>query len=102
MPARNFIILHICLVALLSGVSRVARAGETINVAAAISLKDALTTIARQYNADTGDSVEFDFGASGQLMAQIKNGAPVDVFISAADAQVDELEKSGNTVAGSR
>jgi molybdate transport system substrate-binding protein len=68
---------------------------ETINVAAAISLKESLQEIARAYAADTGDRVEFTFGASGQLMAQIKNGAPIDAFISAANKQVDDLDKAG-------
>src|SRR5882724_12791178 len=65
--------------------------GETIRVAAAISLKEALDTIAEPYAAESGNRVEFTFGSSGQLLAQIKNGAPIDVFIAAADRQVDEL-----------
>jgi molybdate transport system substrate-binding protein len=68
---------------------------ETITVAAAISLKDALTKVADQYKIDSGDSVEFAFGSSGQLAGQIQNGAPVDVFISAANKQVDQLEHAG-------
>src|SRR5437879_599389 len=62
-----------------------AAAAETITVAAAISLKDALTAAAKQYKTDTGEDVEFTFAASGQLASQIQNGAPVDLFISAAN-----------------
>jgi molybdate transport system substrate-binding protein len=69
--------------------------GETITVAAAISLKEALTRVADQYKADTGQRVEFTFGSSGQLASQILNGAPVDLFISAANKQVDDLAKAG-------
>jgi len=69
----------------------IAHAGEKITVSAAISLKDALVEIGRSYASATGDEVAFNFGASGQLMAQIEQGAPVDVFISAADKQVDRL-----------
>jgi molybdate transport system substrate-binding protein len=69
--------------------------GETINVAAAISLKEAMLQIAAGYEAETGNHVDFTFGSSGQLMAQIKSGAPVDAFISAADKQVADLEKLG-------
>ena len=66
--------------------------GERITVFAAVSLKDALTEVEKQYEAaNPGDDVEFSFGASGQLMAQIKEGAPADVFISAAEKQVTEL-----------
>jgi molybdate transport system substrate-binding protein len=68
---------------------------ETITVAAAISLKDALTKVAEQYKADTGEVVEFTLGSSGQLATQILNGAPIDLFISAANKQVDDLSKAG-------
>jgi molybdate transport system substrate-binding protein len=66
---------------------------DTITVGVAISFKEAVGEIAAAYKADTGESVEFTFGSSGQLMAQIRNGAPIDAFISAADKQVDDLLK---------
>jgi len=66
---------------------------ETITVAAAISLKDALARVVEQYKTDTGDVVELTYGSSGQLASQIQNGAPVDLFISAANKQVDDLVK---------
>lgn len=75
---------------------------ETLRVAAAISLKDAVSEIAKSYEKATGDKVEFTFGASGQLMAQIKNGAQVDVFISAANKQVDDLVNDKLVDAASR
>lgn len=64
---------------------------ETITVSAAVSLKESLTDIAKAYHDQTGDEVQFTFGASGTLATQIHHGAPVDAFISAADAQVKEL-----------
>lgn len=67
---------------------------ETISVAAAVSMKDALTKVAGAYKAETGDEVEFSFGSSGQLAQQIQSGAPVDLFISAANKQVDDLIKA--------
>ena len=72
-----------------------AASAETITVAAAISLKDALAKVAERYEADTGESVEFTLGSSGQLASQITNGAPVDLFISAADKQMDDLSGAG-------
>ena len=63
---------------------RPARAGETIRVAAAISLKEAITDVAAAYEKHTGDKVELSFGSSGQILAQIKGGAPIDAFISAS------------------
>jgi molybdate transport system substrate-binding protein len=67
----------------------------SVRVAAAISLKDAVQEVAKQFTADTKIQVEFTFGASGQLEAQIHNGAPIDLFISAANKQVDDLIKTG-------
>lgn len=69
--------------------------GEPVTVSAAISLKDALSQVAREYEKSSGDVIKVNVGASGQLMEQIKAGAPVDVFISAGPGQVDELEKAG-------
>jgi len=77
-------------------------AGETINVAAAISLKEVVSEAAKGYEAETGHRVEFTFGASGQLLAQIRNGAPIDAFISAADKQADDLERLGMVENGTR
>ncbi len=74
----------------------------TLRVGVAVSLKEAITEIARSYELKTGDTVEFSFGSSGQVMAQIKGGAAIDVFISAADKQVDELVAGGLVDAGTR
>jgi molybdate transport system substrate-binding protein len=52
-------------------------------------MKDALTAIARNYRAA---HVRFNFAASGTLQRQIENGAPVDVFISAAEKNMNELQ----------
>jgi molybdate transport system substrate-binding protein len=68
---------------------------ETISVSAAISLKEAMADEAKQYTADTGDKVSFHVGASGTLAAQIEQGAPVDLFISAGKSQVDAIVKDG-------
>ncbi|MGB7159591.1 MAG: molybdate ABC transporter substrate-binding protein [Tepidisphaeraceae bacterium] len=64
---------------------------EKVTVFAAVSLKDALSDVARQYESSGGDQIEFSFGASGQLATQIVEGAPADVFISAAQKQVKDL-----------
>jgi molybdate transport system substrate-binding protein len=67
--------------------------GDSITVSAAISMKDALEEVARAYEARSGDDVQLNFGSSGQLMTQIARGAPVDVFISAAEEQMDQLAR---------
>jgi molybdate transport system substrate-binding protein len=68
---------------------------ETLSVSAAVSTKEAVTDIAKAFEAETHDHVDFTFGSSGQLAAQIRNGAPVDLFISAANKEVDDLTKAG-------
>jgi molybdate transport system substrate-binding protein len=65
----------------------------TLTVSAASSLTVAFTEIGKLYEAQTGDKVLFNFGASGQLAQQIEQGAPVDLFASADLGFVDELRQ---------
>jgi molybdate transport system substrate-binding protein len=80
----------------------VAARAQTVKVAAAISLREAMTRIAADYHQSGGAKIELTFGASGQLMAQIRSGAPIDVFISAADEEADELIRAGLAEKASR
>jgi molybdate transport system substrate-binding protein len=64
---------------------------EAARVACAISLKEAVTEVAAAFKAEGRGEVQFTFGSSGQLQAQIEYGAPLDAFISAAHEQVDQL-----------
>lgn len=58
--------------------------GQQLTVAAASSLRPALDFLAAAYEAENpGHDVEVIYGSSGRLMAQIINGAPFDVFMSA-------------------
>ena len=66
--------------------------GEEIRVAAAISMKETLTDVAAEFKAETGNEIRFAFGASGALATQIKNSGDVDLFVSAAAKQMDDLE----------
>ncbi len=69
----------------------VAASAEGIRVGAAISLREAVSEIAASYESQTGQRVEFTFASSGKIQAQIQVGAEIDVFISAANKQVDAL-----------
>lgn len=73
-----------------------------ITVAAAVSLTEVLTAAAREYAGVGGEPVVFTFAASNTLARQIVNGAPVDMFVSADDAQMDIVEKAGLILEGSR
>jgi molybdate transport system substrate-binding protein len=95
-------IVRLLLAVVVSLVVSAVAAAETVRVGVAISLKDAANEVARAYEGETGDKVEFTFGSSGQIAAQIKNGAPIDAFISAANKQVDDLERDGLVLPGTR
>ena len=73
-----------------------------LTVSAAISLTDALETIAKEYAASGGGAVRFNFAGSNTLARQLVNGAPADVFISADDAQMDVVAQAGVIDATSR
>jgi molybdate transport system substrate-binding protein len=61
-------------------------------VGAAISLKEAFNELGGIYQQRTGTKVTFSFGASGELEKQIEAGAPLDVFASAAEKEMDDLQ----------
>src|SRR6202050_2954971 len=64
-----------------------------LTVSAAISLKDALDEIAKIYEAKHPNvTVSYNYGGSGALQHQIEQGAPVDIFFSAAEKQMDALQ----------
>lgn len=74
-----------------------------LTVSAAASLKEALGEITPLYSkAKSNVAIRNNFGSSGDLQQQIINGAPVDVFISAAAKQMDELQKKDLIVADTR
>ena len=73
-----------------------------LTVFAAASLSDALQELAPLYAKTTGDTVRFNFGASGTLARQIREGAPADVIVSADELRVDQLENGGLLLAGTR
>jgi molybdate transport system substrate-binding protein len=71
------------------------RAGE-ITVAAAADLQSALQEVAASFRAaHPADKVELVFGASGKLAAQLRNGAPFDLFFSADIAYPRQLQEQG-------
>jgi molybdate transport system substrate-binding protein len=66
-----------------------------VNVYAAASLTDALRELASGYEKESGDKIAFNFGASSLLARQITEGAPADIFFSADEAKMDDLQKAG-------
>ena len=74
-------------------------AGDSVLVFAAASLTEVLQSLARQGGFS---GVRFSFAASSTLARQVEQGAPAQVFISADEAWVDLLQRTGQLVAGSR
>jgi molybdate transport system substrate-binding protein len=64
-------------------------------VFSAASLTESLQDIGRDFEAKTGQKVDFSFGASNDLERQVEAGAPADVFFSADTAKMDALERKG-------
>lgn len=78
-------------------------AAQPITVSAAISTKDAVSELGRDFTAShPGVTLFYNWGSSGDLQKQIEAGAPIDLFISAAALQMDELEKRKLVVPGTR
>ena len=79
-----------------------ARADEIL-VSAAASLTDALNEIGQAYKqTNPQTTVRFNFGASGALQKQIEQGAPVDVFASAAPKEMEDLQQGHHLETTSR
>ena len=66
-----------------------------ITVSAAASLTDVMEEIKELYEEKSGNTLMMNYGSSGALQQQIEEGAPVDVFISAAQKQMDTLQEKG-------
>ena len=67
-----------------------------LTVSAAASLTQAFQDIGSQFESQNpGTKVKLNFGASGALMQQIANGAPVDVFASADTDTMDKAVAKG-------
>jgi molybdate transport system substrate-binding protein len=83
----------VAVLSLLVGLASVVRS-EELTLSVAISMKEAVEELGREFQrGHPGVVLRYNFGSSGELQKQIEAGAPVDVFISAAEHQMDELEQ---------
>jgi molybdate transport system substrate-binding protein len=72
-----------------------------LNVLAAGSVAESFKTLLIDYARESGNKIEVAFGPVGALQARLKNGEKPDVIVLTA-AAMEELEKAGALVAGSR
>lgn len=75
---------------------------DEVKVAVAANFTAPIQALAPAFEQATGHKLVASFGATGQFYAQIKNGAPFDVFLSADDSTPAKLESEGDTLPGSR
>ena len=75
---------------------------DTVQIAVAANFTAPVKTIVADFEKETGHKAAVTLGATGKFYAQIKSGAPFDVFLSADDETPARLEKEGGTVAGTR
>jgi molybdate transport system substrate-binding protein len=88
---------------LLAPVPTTAQASGSLLISAATSLQDALEAIDPLFEqANRSTTANYNFGSSGALQQQIRQGAPADVFISAAARQMDALQQAGLLLPGTR
>ncbi len=76
--------------------------GETVTVAVASNFSVPLAALADDFERDSGHSLRLVTGSSGRLYAQIVNGAPFDVFLSADAERPARLEADARIVPDSR
>ncbi len=86
----------------LLGAAAGALRADALNVSAAVSLGEALEQVTAAYTRRGGTSVRLNLGGSNTLARQIISGAPVDVFISADEAQMDLVERAAALAPGTR
>lgn len=90
------------LIALLSTLAIGQVLADEVQVAVAANFTAPIDEIGKAFNKATGHQLKVSTGASGKFYAQIKNGAPFQVFLSADEEKPAQLEKDGLAVQGSR
>jgi len=91
---QTFFLLLVCAF-LVSACSESNEANNKITVATASNMQFAMEEIASKFESKTGIICELVISSSGKLTAQIKEGAPYDVFVSANMKYPEEIHKSG-------
>lgn len=73
-----------------------------VRVAVAANFTAPMKQIAESFERDTGHKTVLAFGSTGSLYAQIRNGAPFDLLLSADATTPEKLESEGLALSGSR
>ncbi|MEO6284416.1 MAG: molybdate ABC transporter substrate-binding protein [Dyadobacter sp.] len=79
---------------ILSGCSK---PSDKIVVATAANVQYVMKEIQKEFAKETGEEIQIVVGSSGKLTAQIREGAPFDVFVSADTKYPQEIFKNGGS-----
>lgn len=75
---------------------------DEVRVAVAANFATPFKALAPDFEKSTGHKLRVTVGATGKFYAQIKNGAPFDIFLSADEQTPARLEQENETVTGTR
>ncbi len=75
---------------------------DELRVAVASNFSETIKYLSEKFESRTDHKIKLIFGSTGRHYAQIKNGAPFDIFFAADSKRPQRLEKEGLTSAGSR
>ena len=91
-----------CLMLVGALITSVPVSADQVLVAVASNFTLPMRAIAERFEAETGHDLELAFGSSGRFVAQIRNGAPFQVFLSADQDRVSALIESGHAQQSTR
>lgn len=94
--------LRVAFIALAAFLFSGAHAEETVRIAVASNFKSTLEELTAEYAKKRPTKFVITTGATGMLYAQIRAGAPVDLFFSADVERPEQLELDGAIVEGTR
>ncbi len=94
--ARLIGLLSVCLLLTTPAVA------DTLRVAVASNFTETIRELARQFEHSSNHKVTLIFGSTGKHYAQIRHGAPFDLFLAADSRRPQLLEEAGVAVPGSR
>ena len=94
--------IRVIFILLLSVLRPLSGMADTVQVAVASNFGGAMQQIAKNFRKDSGHEATVMAAGTGKLYAQIKNGAPFEVLLSADDKTPKKLEAEGLAVPGTR
>ncbi|WP_410795732.1 molybdate ABC transporter substrate-binding protein [Paenibacillus sp. J5C2022] len=96
LPLSRVVLLPLIAIVLLTAGCGATKEKKELTISAAASLTNALQHIQQAYERSNPDTaLRFNFGGSGALREQIRQGAPVDLFLSASSVHMDKLQEEG-------